>query len=306
MTELEDFCTFAEKIRLIEILPKGGNLSSVVPRILGKGRTRAEGLYDEAKPPALIERLQEYGRLNLLDLGRATNRGIPEPITMGQQRVKSSIAEMEKKLASPDDGWGRFAREVLCKIGGERTSGKQGRYLLGPLELCFDKKTMSWSWKLAGAYPLVTKLPNDIEFVCQGHIDASRRMDEVRVCSESFMGALKIAWLIASQRCGSDSVLIRDVASAYVVAAQSKAFWDKPSKQNFADIPEAAFVINLMHSVDDVRKAFELEKAGIHQTKLAGKDKDIAFELPRKDGIGTEPYATIRMRNQLTGSNYGN
>ena len=65
MIGLEEFIAFAERVRLLDKLPRGGNLQSVVPRILGNGKTRAEGLFDEKKPPALIERQYEYAKLDL-------------------------------------------------------------------------------------------------------------------------------------------------------------------------------------------------------------------------------------------------
>ena len=49
--------------------------------------------------------------------------------------------------------------------------------------------------------------------------------------------------------------------------------------------------------IDEVRKLFVLEKAGLHQTALGGKGKNVSYDLPKGSG-GTEPYSTIRLKDQ--------
>ncbi len=297
MIGLEQFVSFSERVRLLEKLPRGGNFPSIIPRILGKGKTRAEGFFDE-RPPALIERQYEYARLDLNELGTRINYPIrgDDPIRAEQHQVKLQIEETQKQLERSNDGWERFAREVLSKLG-EPAPGREGRFSMGDLELTFDKKQFSWTWSYRGAYPLISKLPHDLDFICDGFQAASRRMKEAIVSSADFQVSLRLAWTIAKHRSENNPVLIRDVARAYVVSTQNQTFWDKPSKTTFVDVPEAIFVINLVHAIDDVRKVFELEKAGLHQTALGGKGKDVSFALPKSSG-GTEPYATIRLKEQ--------
>lgn len=297
MTELEQFIALAERIRLSEKIPRGGNLQSQIPRILGSGKTRAEGFFDEKKPPALIERLYEYSRLDLDRLSSEINYPILEgdAVRSEHRQVQLQIKSIQDQLDRPNDGWERSAREVLSKLG-ETAPGRSGRYALGDLELAYDKKSFSWTWSYRGVYPLLSKLPPDIAYICDGYKDASRRMKEAIVPIDDFLASLRLAWTICKHRSGSGHVLIRDVARVYVVAAQGQVFWDKPSKSSFSDIPEAIFVINLVHTIDDVRKLFELEKAGLHQTALGGKGKNVSFELPRRGGSGTEPYSTIRLK----------
>ena len=303
---LEQFCAFAERIRLLDKLIRGGNLPSVIPRIIGKGKTRADGFFDD-RPPALIERLYEYSKLDLTALSNAINYPIPEtdPLREEQRQVKQRIDDLQRQLNQPNDGWQRSAREVLSKLG-EKSPGRDGRYSMGKLELNFDKKTLSWAWKLAGAYSLVSKIPHDVGYICDGYQDACRRVAESIVPSETFLSTMKLTWAISQCRAGQDAVLIRDFAKVYVVAAQDKNFWDKPSKAAFSDISDAAFVLNLVESINDVRKVFELVKAGVHQTGLGGQGRNVSYDLPKRGGDGTEPYVTIKMREPLQGSSHGN
>jgi hypothetical protein len=297
MTGLEEFIAFAKRVRLLDKLPRGGNLQTAVPRILGQGKTRAEGLFED-RAPALIERLSEYAKLDLSRLESEISYLIADedPVRAEQNAAKAQIKRLEEQLATSAEGWERTAREVLSKLG-ERTPGRGGRYALGDLELAFDTKSMAWRWTYRGAYPLVSKLPHDVDFICDAHRDASRRMAEAIVPQEEFLAALRLAWVITKHRAtGVPAVLIRDLAKAYLVAAQPSAFWDRPSKTTFVDLGEAVFVINLVTAIDEVRKSFELEKAGVHQTSLGGRERNIAFELPKRGG-GTEPYSTIRLKD---------
>lgn len=297
MIGLEEFIAFAGKVRLLEKLPRGGNLQSAVPRILGNGKTRAEGLFDEKKPPALIERQYEYAKLDIGKLGFDINYPIREsdPIRAEQAQTQQLIKTLEEQLERPNDGWERSAREVLYKLG-DKAPGRSGRYSMGDIELSFDKKSFSWSWTYRGAYPLVSKLPHDVDYICDGFQDASRRMKEAIVPATEFLSSLRLAWVISKQRSGAGPVLIRDLAKVYQVAAQPNIFWDRPSKSSFSEISDAVFVINLVHTIDEVRKSFVLEKAGLHQTALGGKGKNVSYDLP-KGGGGTEPYSTIRLKD---------
>ncbi len=299
MTGIEQFTAFAERVRLLEKLPRGGNLQSSIPRILGKGKSRAEGFFDE-KPPALIERQYEYAKLDLNKLGSDINYPIrgDDPIRSEQSQAKQQVEEVQKQLDRSTDGWERSAREVLWKLG-EKSPGREGRYTMGELELGFDKKSFSWAWTYRGAYALVTKLPHDVDYVCEGFHAASRRMKEAIVPAADFLASFHLAWTISKHRAGSGPVLIRDLARAYAIAAQSQAFWEKPSKTSFSDIGDAIFVINLVHTIDDVRKSFELEKAGLHQTALGGRARNVSFDLPKRGGGGTEPYSTIRLKEPV-------
>ncbi|HNI68953.1 MAG TPA: hypothetical protein PKV55_12985 [Nitrospira sp.] len=298
MIGLEEFIAFAEKVRLLDKLPRGGNLQSVVPRILGNGKTRAEGLFDEKKPPALIERQYEYAKLDLNKLFGDINYPALgcDSLRAEQAQTQQQIKSLQEQLERPNDGWERSAREALYKLG-EKTPGRGGRYAMGDIELSFDKKTFSWAWTYRGAYPLVSKLPHDVDYICDGFHDASRRMKEAIVPAAEFLASLQLAWVISKQRSGSGPVLIRDLAKVYQVAAQPAGFWDKPAKSSFTEIPDAVFVINLVHAIDEVRKLFVLEKAGLHQTALGGKGKNVSYDLPKGSG-GTEPYSTIRLKDQ--------
>ena len=147
MIGLEEFIAFAEKVRLLDKLPRGGNLQSVVPRILGNGKTRAEGLFDEKKPPALIERQYEYAKLDLNKLFGDINYPALgcDSLRAEQAQTQQQIKSLQEQLERPNDGWERSAREALYKLG-EKTPGRGGRYAMGDIELSFDEKTFSWAW----------------------------------------------------------------------------------------------------------------------------------------------------------------
>ena len=296
MNGLEEIVAFAERSRLIDKLPKGGNYQSTVPRLLGSGKSRAEGRFEQ-QPPALIERLYEYGKLDLQSLGNRANVLIPDSVKAEHLAARKKVEELETSLRNREN-WERFAREVLSKLGDE-APGTQGKFAFGGLELIFEAKSLSWFWSVAGAYPLVSKMPHEVEFVCASFADAQKRMKNALVSQDVFLDQLQLAWKIARHKSEKGAnVLIRDVAAAYVVAAQNKNFFNKPSKQTFTDFQEAAFVLNLMHSIEAIRKVFDFERATMQQTQLGGRSKDIAYQLPKINGLGTEPFSTIRLRGE--------
>lgn len=77
---------------------------------------------------------------------------------------------------------------------------------MGDIELSFDKKTFSWRWTYRGAYPLVSKLPHDVDYICEGFHDASRRMKEAIVPAAEFLSSLQLAWVISKQRSVSSAL----------------------------------------------------------------------------------------------------
>jgi hypothetical protein len=298
MNGYEEFCEYAEKIDLLDsvLKGKGGPFLTVIPRILGKGKTRAEG-FEGDRPPAPIERLYEYAKLDLIRLNHETNKHFPDQLRNEQSLAKQRIEELERGLRTPDV-WQRFAREILSSLG-DPTPGRSGKFMKGDLELIFDAKNLTWSWSLAGAYPLVSKLPHDKDYLIEGLHAAEKRLLESVIEPEDFLRRLTLAWKLARHFSATDQVLIRDVARLYLVAAQADGFWARPCKQTFNDQSEASFVLNLTKSIEVVRSHFELEKATIHQTKLGGKGKDVSFDLPKRSGLGTEPYSYMRPRTPL-------
>lgn len=296
MNGYEEFCEYAEKIRLLELLPKGGPLPPLISRIVGKGKTRTEGFFED-RPPTTIERLYDYAKLDITRLVREVNRPFPETIRTEQAKAKQRIDEIERNLKSPEV-WQRFAREILSSMG-DPSPGRSGKFMKGDLELIFVAKNLTWSWSLAGAYPLVSKLPHDKDYVIEGLHAAEKRLLESVIEPEDFLRRLTLAWKLARHFSATDQVLIRDVARLYLVAAQADGFWARPCKQTFNDLSEASFVLNLTKSIEVVRSHFELEKATIHQTELGGKGKDVSFDLPKRGGLGTEPYSYMRPRTPL-------
>jgi hypothetical protein len=296
MSGLEKFIAYAERARLPDRLPRGGIFLKSVPRILGQGKSSIEGALTE-RPPALIERLAEYAKLDLQRLCSEVSFPIADgdPIWAEQAAAQTSIKKLSDQLTQADGGWQRSAREVLYKLG-NHSSGRGPRFAIDDIELGFDQRSLTWKWTYRGSYNLVSKIPHDIELICEVFADAKAQSSQAILPPDQFLSSLKLAWLIASQRSPSGTVLIRDVAKTYVVAGQAATFWEKPSKTNFCDIGEAVFVINLVQAIDEVRKLFDLDRAGIHQTSLGGKGKDVSFDLP-KPGGGMQPYSTIRLKS---------
>ena len=264
-----------------------GSLAAKLPRILGQGRTRAEGL---DLPPAPVERRQELVSLNL-------PAGSPVP-----PEVEAEIASVNQQLTKEletfrrPEGIRRFATTVLKTL--EVPSGvKDSHFFAGRLVLVHDKSGKNWSWRLTPNYPIISKIPPDIGYVVTAHAVAESILAETTLSVEVFHDRLILAWTMARHFSPNNDVLILDVARMFKVASQSERFWSSPIRRNFTDIPDGAFIANLINWMRNKpmradSESFEFVPATLNQ---AHGPKSQAFFMPvNPEGTQVRPVIYLR------------
>ncbi len=264
-----------------------GILAAKLPRILGQGQTRAEGLN---MPPALIERQQELVSLNLPDTAP------PTPEVEGEiEAARKEVGRHVEHMRNPDNRR-RFAMQVLHRLEGVNTGVKDNQFYAGRLVLVGDKSGQNWSWSMTPHYPVISKIPADVDYVVTAHTAAEKIMDKGTLPVDAFLDALRLAWSMARHFSPGDDVLIADVARLFKIAAQDERFWGTPARRNFTDVPDALFITNLINwrrNRDTERKdSFELVPATLNQAHGA---KSRAYFLPSNaEGTAVRPMIYLR------------
>lgn len=271
-----------------------GNLAARLPRILGQGQTRAEGL---DMPPAKIERQQALVSLSL-----------PEEASRDPD-VQSEIAEARRAVDAHAEQMRhvehrrRFAMEVLHRLEGVPTGSKDNHFFAGRLILVPDKSGQNWAWSMTPHHAVIEKIPADVDYVVSAHTVSGRIVERWTLPVDRFLDRLSLAWTMARHFGDSDNVLIEDVARLFKIAAQDERFWSSPSRRNFEDVPEAVFIANLInwrrHGDTTVRDAFELVPATLNQ---AHGPKSRAFYVPgNAEGTIVRPMIYIRRQSHRDG-----
>lgn len=281
------FESFVESHRLLAN-PKG-ILAAKLPRILGQGQTRAEGLN---KPPALIERQQELVSLNLPDTARPTG-DVEREIEAARLEVERHVDHMRHP-----DNRRRFAMQVLSRLEDVPTGFKDNQFFAGRLILVGDKGGQNWSWSMTPHYPVIGKIPADVEYVVAAYEAAEKIAKEGTLKVDEFLDRLRLAWTIARHFSSSDDVLIADVARLFKVAAQDERFWSTPARRNFTDISDAMFINNLINwrrNRDPSQQgSFDLVPATLNQ---AHGTKARAYFMPsNSEGTAVRPMIYMRSR----------
>lgn len=268
-----------------------GILAARLPRILGQGQSRADGL---DMPPATIERQQELLALTLPEEA-ATDSEVQAEIAEAGRAVEAYAEQMRHP-----ENRRRFAMEVLHRLEGVATTGvKDNQFFAGRLILVPDKSGQNWSWSMTPHYPVIAKIPADIEYVLSGYAASERIVDKWTLPVDRFLDRLTLAWTMARHFSDSDSVLIADVAKLFKIAAQDDRFWSSPARRNFEDVPEAVFIVNLINwrrhkGEAESRDSFELVPATLNQ---AHGPKSRAFFVPgNAEGTTVRPMIYIRRR----------
>jgi hypothetical protein len=278
--------------RLVESTPAlanpKGSLAAKLPRILGQGQTRAEGL---KLPPAQIERQQELVSLSLPD-GIAFDRDVQQEIASAAKAV-----EQHKEHVRHPEQRRRLALEVLHNLEGVKTGVKDNHFFAGRLILVPDKSGQNWSWSMTPHYAVISKIPADVEYVVAAYQAAEQIVDEWTLPVDRFLDRLKLAWSIARHFSSNDDVLIGDVARVFKIAGQGERFWGTPARRNFEDMPDAVFIANLINwrrnrDPGALRDSFELVPATLNQ---AHGTKSKAFYVP-SNAEGTVVRPMIYMR----------
>lgn len=281
------FEKFVERNRLLDNAK--GILAARLPRILGQGRTRAEGL-DMA--PAAIERQQELIALSLpADI--ALDPAVEEEVQKASRIVKLHVERMQSA-----ENRRRFALEVLQKLDGISTGVKDNQFYAGRLILVSDGQGLNWAWSMTPHYPVIGKIPADVEYVMCAYTAAEQIVEKWTLPVEIFLDRLRLAWAIARHfEDKRADVLIADVARVYKVAAQNERFWNTPARRNFEDVPDAVFIANLINwrrNRDAVKQgvSFELVPATLNQAH--GPNARAFFVPDNPEGTVVRPMIYMR------------
>jgi hypothetical protein len=268
-----------------------GILSARLPRILGQGQTGAEGL---DMPPAAIERQQELLALTLPE------EAARDPAVQGEITEARRSVEAHKEHMRHPDNRRRFAMQVLHRLEGIPTGNKDNQFFAGRLILVSDKGGQNWAWSMTPHYPVIAKVPADIEYVVSAHAASERIVDKWTLTVDRFLDRLSLAWTMARHFSEGDDVLIADVARLFKITAQDERFWSNPSRRNFEDVPEAVFIANLINwrrhrDTTGARETFELVPATLNQ---AHGPKSRAFFVPgNAEGTVVRPMIHIRRQS---------
>lgn len=265
-----------------------GILAARLPRILGQGQTRAEGLN---MPPAVIERQQE-----LIALSLPGHLAIDPTVEGEIAEAKRALDAHAAHMRHPEHRR-RFALHVLHRLEDVQKGSKDNQFFAGRLILVSDQSGQNWAWSMTAHYPVIAKIPADIDYVVNAHQAAERIVDAWTLPMEVFLNRVTLAWKMAKHFTAGDNVLIADVARMFKVAAQSERFWGTPARRNFQDVPEAIFIANLINwrhrgESGTWRDSFELVPATLNQ---AHGRKSRAFFVPANpEGTTVRPMIYMR------------
>jgi hypothetical protein len=280
-----EFEKYAKDEKLLE-KKLAGNLAVQIPRILGQGKTKAIGM---DLPPSPIERKQEFVNFELQSLFN-----VPATVNEEWLSVKVELEKEMKQLCS-EEGARSLASNVIRNVNSDPPGGLKNNYFhAGRFLLIPDKKRTSWAWSITPHYPLIEKIPPDIDYLVKAFSIAEEKVDQIVTPVEEFEKQMELSWLLARHYAEAiNKVLLSDVARMYVVASQDKRFWSKPQRKYFVDVPEASFIVNLINYKrnykDSSEPAFEFMPATLNDSYR----KDV-YHIPLdREGTQTRPYVYI-------------
>ena len=267
-----------------------GILAARLPRILGQGKTRAEGL---DLPPAELERQQELITLSL------PKTIVPDSDVLREVEVARSAVKTHAERMRHPENRRRFALQILNTLQGVRSGHKDNQFYAGRLVLVSDPSGQNWAWSMTPHYPLVDKIPADVDYVIHAYHAAEHAAQRWALPVDQFLERLRLSWTIARHFADSDDVLIADVARVFKIAIQDQRFWLKPARRNFEDVPEAVFAVNLInwrrHRAEYATgETFELVPATLNQ---AHGSKSRPFFVPgNAEGTTVRPMIYMRRK----------
>jgi len=214
-----------------------GNLAAKIPRILGQGMTKAVGM---SEPPADIERKMEAASLEL-----TPGMALPPSARDEISAAASEVAQLKADLSS-EEGKRRLATAALGKI---RQPGgiKGGKFYAGRLILTAEHNGLEWKWSITPHYPIIRRIPPDADYIARAFDQAQVDIQKLTLPADMFENRLLLAWNMARHFSTTDDVLVTDVMRMFKIAVQEDKFWQAPQRQFFKNLPEAAFVVNLMN-----------------------------------------------------------
>ena len=258
-------------------------------RIIGQGKTKSKEL---EFPPTDIER-----KMELVAFKPFKKKSIPEKVRKEIEEVKNSLDSELAKLKKRDVQK-RLSNQTLRSLTGVKTGMKDNHFFAGRLILITDKAGKKWSWCLTPHYPIISNIPPDFECLSKSYHEAEKLLNIIIMPADIFDLRLNLAWIIARRFSRGDKVLIIDVARMYKVAGQLEKFWNAPKKGNFVDLPDAAFIANLINwrrKTGIEKTDFKLQQATMQQA-LSTKAK--VFYMPsNNEGTQTRPVVYITKRS---------
>ncbi len=257
-------------------------------RIIGQGKTKAKEL---ELPPAAIER-----KMELVAFKPLAGKEIPVAIRNEIQSIKKEL-EGEFATLKKRDVQKRLSNQTLRSLEGVNSGTKDNHFFAGRLILTSDKTGKKWTWSLTPHYPIISNIPPDVEYLIKGYSEAEKLLSEIIMAADKFDIQLNVAFSLARRFTSTDNVLLIDVARMYKIAGQPDKFWKTPKKGNFVDLPEAAFIANLINwrRAKDVKKTdYKLQQATMQQA-LSTKAK--VFYIPaNNEGTQTRPVVYISVK----------
>jgi hypothetical protein len=258
-------------------------------RIQGLGKTKAKGL-DFA--PAEIERKMELVSFKAFEDSKIP-LDVKEEIADVRRSLENETAELKKY-----DVQRRMSNQVLRGLDNVQCGNKDNHFYAGRLILKVDKSGKNWAWCMTSYYPIISNIPPDIDYITKSYYEAERLLSKIIIPAELFDHKLNLAWTLASRFSQSDKILIIDVARMYKIAGQSDQFWNQPKKSNYVDLPEAAFIANLINwrrQMGVEKSEFTLSQATMHQT--IGPNAKVFYMPSNPEGTQTRPVIYITKRN---------
>jgi len=258
-------------------------------RIIGQGKTKSKEL---EFPPTDIER-----KMELVAFKPLKGKNIPEEVRKEIEEVKHALDSEFAKLKNRDMQK-RLSNQTLRSLTGVKTGMKDNHFFAGRLILVTDKSGKKWSWCLTPHYPIISNIPPDPKYLANSYYEAEKRLNDIIMPADIFDIRLNMAWNLARNFSRGSKVLIIDVARMYKVAGQPDKFWNTPKKGNFVDLPDAAFIANLINwrRQSGIEKTdFKLTQATMQQA--LGKNTKVFYMPSNNEGTQTRPVVYITKRS---------
>lgn len=254
-------------------------------RILGQGQTKSKEL---EMVPAVIER-----KMELVAFKPLKNKDVPLSVHKEIEKIQRDLDEELTNLKKRDVQK-RLANQTLRSLPDIDSGNKDNHFFAGRLILVSDKAGKNWSWCLTPYYPIISNIPPDHEYLSKSYYEAEKLLTNLIMTADKFDNCLNLAWILARHFSKGDNVLITDAARMFKVAGQPEKFWNSPKKGNFVDMPEAAFIANLINwrrSTGFEKTDFKLSSATVHQA--LGPNAKVFYMPSNNEGTQTRPVVYI-------------
>ena len=262
-----------------------GSLSAKLPRILGQGTTRATGM---PNPPSAIERKAELAGLEF-----PTEPAAPAEVMAEVRAATADVEALRAELKKPA-ALRRFIADSTRELG-VPTGSSNGYHFAGRLILRSAKSGFEWSWCVTPHYAIVDRIPPDPAYVRKAFHAAQEKMRALILAPDDFERRLLLAWTMAKAWSPSDEVLVTDVMKMFQVAGQEDRFWQTPKRVYYKDLPDAAFVVNLINwraTAGGNAAGFTFVPATLSQA--SGKQARVFFLPLNAEGTEVRPMIYLR------------